>query len=112
MRKNTTAEEYDDLPYVNKLFWTWYKEEMGLAEGKECSFQDIFELALSLTNDLHFDTSIDTTGRYSLSFNNVLNYDELLFAWEGKDPLGTLWFELNIKLRERIIKAMALAEVK
>ncbi len=97
MKLKTSESEFNELPVLNQLFLAEWKLRKGYTPSKECDFGQLVELALALTNDLRFETPSEHT-----TFNNSLQYDEILIAWEGGEPISILFFELNKKLRRRI----------
>ena len=102
MKLSTTPQEFDQLPIYNRLFLAMWKLKKGYAPVKECTFAEVLELAFALTNDLHYDATVRDGPDEAAMFNNVLDYQEFLLAFDGDDPLGILWYKLNEKLRRRI----------
>lgn len=101
MKQKILRSDFDSQPVYNQLFLAWWREEKGYIDTAEWSFGEVVELALALTQDLHFE---DSDGRV---FNNLLNYNEIHIGWDGEDPLDVLWYELNQKLKRRIMQYAA-----
>jgi hypothetical protein len=97
MKLHISASEYDELPQLTKVFWSLWFEEKGYAPTKEIHLEQMIELAFALTPDLHFD---DSDGR---TFNNILTYDELMIAFDGSQLTDAAWYEVNKKIRQRIL---------
>lgn len=99
MRQNISRDEFDELPPLNRLFLALWKQKKQQNQTKELSFGELVELSFALTPDLRFDTPSERT-----TFNNSLQYDEILIAWDGREPIETLWYEVNQKLKRRIFQ--------
>lgn len=97
MKMTTTIKDFDQLPYLNKLFFLLWKQKKGYRIIKECDFGQLLELSFAVTQDLRFETSAEKT-----AFNNILEYKEILIAWDGVEPIDILFYELNEKLKRRI----------
>lgn len=105
MKLITNSQAFDELPSLNQLFLALWKQYKHYPPAKEFSFGQLIELSLALTPDLKFESPAERT-----TFNNSLQYEELFFAWDGAEPIETLWYELNQKLKRRISKHIAVHE--
>lgn len=99
MKLETLEHEFDELPTNNKLFLALWRQKNGYKESKVFSYGELVELALVLTSDFHHDAIAER-----VTFNNMLEYDETQIAWEGNEPIESLWYELNFKLKKRITR--------
>jgi hypothetical protein len=99
MKLKTSKIEFDSLPVLNRLFIALWKSKKGYTSDKELSFGELVELSLALTNHLEYDSPALRT-----TFNNALHYEEIQVAWDGKQPIDILFYELNQKLKRRIVQ--------
>lgn len=103
MKLHLTKSEWEQLPILNQLFLALWKKQKGYSQTKELSFGELVELSFALTHDLHYDSPSERT-----TFNNSLDYDEIRIAWDGVEPIDTLNYELQQKLKRRITQVIAL----
>ena len=101
MKLATNNYDFDSLPLLNRLFLALWKFRKGYGSSKEFTFGQVAELSFAVTNDLKFDTPSERT-----TFNNSLQYDEFMLSWDGVQPIDILFYELNKKLKRRILSYM------
>jgi len=101
MKQFTSQTEFDSLPLLNQLFLAIWKKEKGYTPDKALSFGQLIELSFALTNDFKYETPPERS-----TFNNSLQYEEIFLGWDGNEPIDILWYEINQKLKRRIIQYM------
>lgn len=106
MKLRITSSDFDNQPLLNRYFFARWLDLKNYRVTKEMEFGQLVELAFSITNDLHFDDSEEYTG----VFNNFLKYREIRIAWDGKEPIDVLFYELNEKLKRRINQHLVVSD--
>ena len=103
-----TDKEFNELPLYNKLFWIVWSKRKGYPITRNLPMSHILSVALVL-GDLRHDTSIERvrSDDQPTTFNNVLDLGEFLLAFDGKEPIESLSYTVNQKLRKRINQSLA-----
>lgn len=101
MKQFSTTEDYELLPAINKLFWQLWLLKKGYAPSTALSIGQLMEVSFALPNTLHYDNPAERT-----TFNNSVEFETLLFAFDGDEPLDSYFYEVNHKLTVVILSAM------
>lgn len=104
MKLRTNKADFDRLPVTSRYFLARWKQLKGRPVIKEWEFLELIELTAALGNDLRFETSVRKNDEASAMFNNVLDLDEILLAWDGSQPIMIAFYKMSEKVKRRIIQ--------
>lgn len=99
MKQAISKEEFNELPVLNRLFLALWMERKGYGARKEITYGELLELGFALSNDFKYETSPERA-----FFNNLLEYETFHTGFDGSEPIEALSYEVNKKLRQRIVR--------
>ncbi len=102
MKRHITKTQFLELPpKAQALIFEWQKKH-NYPYDYALSIGDCIELLTEITRNLHKE--VDLLGEYNEMqgsyFDNILANSESVIAWQGKELIDILFYEISITLKK------------
>lgn len=97
MRQQLSPTEYNDIPpYVKDFIVTWKRRKRYTDET--LTLGQCWELLTGISRNLHMEFNVNWADKRF--FNYVLANEDSMLAWEGIEPIESIWYEI-VKILKR-----------